>query len=87
MSVFALADAHAHADTGRGGRQGARGRGAFPLLGAALEGVRRFGHHLSVDYFADLSGVLVRLLRSRRLALPLRLQALATGVAVARCVL
>jgi hypothetical protein len=50
----------------------------------ALEGVRRYGHHISVDYFADLNAVLASLARRPALALPLRLQALATGVHISR---
>lgn len=69
---------------GSGRHRGAKGRGSYPLLAAALEGIRRFGHHISVEYFADLSALLARLLRSSRLTLPLRLQCLATGVHVSR---
>lgn len=69
-----------------GGKRGSKGRGAFPLLAVALEGVRRFGHHISVDYFADLTVVLASLARRQALALPLRLQALATGVHISRSV-
>lgn len=74
----------AAAATSGGGKRGAKGRGAFPLLGVALEGVRRYGHHISVDYFADLNAVLASLARRASLALPLRLQALATGVHISR---
>jgi hypothetical protein len=74
----------ARAAVNGGGKRGAKGRGAFPLLGVALEGVRRYGHHISVDYFADLTSVLASLARRAALALPLRLQALATGVHISR---
>ena len=47
--------------------------------------MRRYGHHISVDYFADLTAVLASLARRASLALPLRLQALATGVHISRC--
>lgn len=63
---------------------GNRRRRALPLLEAALEGVRRFGHHISVDYFQDLSTLLVRLLGSGRLDLKLRSQCLLTGMHISR---
>lgn len=48
-----------HAGRGGGGAAGRRGRERGALLGAALEGLRKFGHLISLEYFADLTSVLV----------------------------
>lgn len=44
---------------GGGGSSGRRGRERGPMLVAALEGLRKFGHLISLEYFNDLTVVLV----------------------------
>jgi hypothetical protein len=63
----------------------ARFHAKFPLLQPALEGVSRYGHRISVEYFSDLSNVLLQLLGMRAVPFPDRLQCLQTASDLLRC--
>ena len=56
-----------------------KAKAKFPLLQPSLEGLARFGHSVSVEYFSDLLAVMQTLLASPRLPLPQRLQTLLTA--------
>lgn len=51
----------------------------FPLLLPSLEGLAKFGHSMSVDYFGDLLSVMQQLLASPGLPLTQRLHTLLTA--------
>ena len=57
----------------------------FPLLLPTLEGLAKYGHCMSVDYFTDLLVVMQALLSSASLPLYHRLQTLLTASTLLRC--
>ena len=58
---------------------GQKAAAKFPLLQPSLEGLMRYGHAISIEYFGDLLNVIQALLTSPLLPLPQRLQLLLTA--------
>lgn len=68
----------------KGGKARQKGRDRTVMLGAALECVRKLCHLISLDYFTDLTAVLLELLQGGRLSSVDRLQCLITGIHLSR---
>ncbi len=59
----------------------------FPLLAPSLEGLRRFAHLISVEYFSDLLAVMVQVAAAPGLPARMRLHVLLTASDILKCVL
>ena len=63
----------------------ARAAKRFPLLAPSLEGLRRFAHLISVEYFGDLLAVMVQVAAAPGLPARMRLHVLLTASDILKC--